>query len=99
MDGVEVIGQPLMLMAEGKVANISVIMGTVANEMLSFIYGATSSPLNSVEYDALVVSLFPLHFSTILGLYPAGDDPKGNPSSSSVNWHCLNIDLMMISHP
>jgi len=80
LDDNEVIGQPLQLMAAGKVANISVVIGDVGNEMLSFIYGATSSPINSIEYDALLVTLFPLHFATILGLYPAGDDPKATLS-------------------
>jgi hypothetical protein len=52
---------------------VPVIIGTVRNETLSFLLGALTSPINSVEYEAIVLALFESYTWQVLSLYPPVD--------------------------
>jgi len=76
LDGIEIIGQPLDLWKAGNFSKVPVIIGTVRDELTSFIDGAVSSNFSSVEFEIAVTTVFPNHFMGILELYSPGDDPK-----------------------
>lgn len=70
VDGEEITDQPLTLFIEGVHADVPLLMGTTSQEGVMFVNEAFSTKLKSIEYDALLLALFPLHYSKIHELYP-----------------------------
>lgn len=77
IDGSYLIDQPLRYFAVGNFTYVPTIINTVANETLSFIYAAFSSPLSPLAYEILLGGLFPSNFSALFHLYfPDANDAR-----------------------
>lgn len=53
IDGRVILGSPFELISKGIFHNVTIGLGTVRNDALSFIYGA-SPPISTWEYDVLI---------------------------------------------
>jgi len=58
IDGKELTGYPMQLIQEGKFPSMPIMIGTVTNEAILFIYKASASPINDLEYIGIVEYVF-----------------------------------------
>jgi len=77
--------EPLNLFANGKSANVPMIMGTVEEEGRLFIYEGFTSSVSKLEYEAAVAVLFGLgNFGKLSQLYPSVDGDNRNVMSALI---------------
>jgi carboxylesterase type B len=62
--------EPLQAAASGKFAKIPVMIGTVSEEALFFIYEASPKPASEAEYLAIIAYIFGYDFASVLEEYP-----------------------------
>ncbi len=70
MDGLVIPEQPFDYMADGGV-EIPILLGTVRDDALLFIYQATEKPLSVVKYALAVGYIFNLEATAVLEYYTA----------------------------
>jgi len=77
LDAVELPLQPLDAAVQGKTANVPVMIGTVANETLLFIWEALQKPVTALEYEIFIPAIFgyndAVKINDVYGL-PSGAD-------------------------
>lgn len=66
----DVIGQPLALIAEGKFQKMPLILGTVWQDCLPFIYLGFKSFMSDLEYSVVLLAVFPQIFQEVMNQYP-----------------------------
>eukprot|EP00730_Choanoeca_flexa_P016876 TRINITY_DN8056_c0_g2_i2.p1 TRINITY_DN8056_c0_g2~~TRINITY_DN8056_c0_g2_i2.p1 ORF type:complete len:559 (+),score=121.59 TRINITY_DN8056_c0_g2_i2:86-1762(+) len=66
-------GQPLDLMRQGQLANVSLIIGTTHDEALQWVYQPIKQPVTLLEYDAALVAIFGEDGPSIGKQYPVPD--------------------------
>ncbi|KAG2392409.1 hypothetical protein C9374_012661 [Naegleria lovaniensis] len=89
LDGKELFEQPLDAFKNGNYAKVPMIMGTLSEEAIMFVYLALSNPLPFYEYDGALIALFGLfHYSKVHSLYP----PSG--SDQRVEFSILGTDYI-----
>nr|CAG4717532.1 unnamed protein product [Naegleria fowleri] len=79
LDGKELFEQPLDAFKNGNYAKVPMIMGTLSEEAIMFVYLALSNPLPFYEYDGALIALFGLFdYSKVHSLYPptSGSDQR-----------------------
>lgn len=81
--------QPVDSFGKGNVVQIPCMMGIVAHEAQSYIYGTFSSEISNVEYRAIVYGMMKEDAPAILDRYGPLCDTAGGPS-------CDNRDLMEV---
>lgn len=78
IDGTLLIDQPINYFARGNFTYIPTIINTVANETVSFVYDAITSPLSPFAFELVLGGLFPSNFTTLFQLYfPNTSDARG----------------------
>lgn len=70
MDGKEFSMQAIEAFQQGLFATMPVMLGTVTNEALMFIYLASPSPINYAEYILAIFDVFGIDGVTVLDYYP-----------------------------
>jgi acetylcholinesterase/cholinesterase len=66
----DVIGQPLELLASGQFEKMPIMMGTVWQDCLPFIYMGFKNYMSDLEYSAVVLAVFPQIFQQVMAQYP-----------------------------
>ncbi len=61
---------PFTAFSTGQFAHVPIILGTVSQDALFFIYEAAKSNVSNADYLLLVSYLFEFHAGKILELYP-----------------------------
>jgi len=84
LDGVLITDQPLALIRKGSWAKVPIMIGNVANETYSFILGTITSPMNAVDYDAVVALSFQTSAPLILAEYPPTNVSDTRPTLSEL---------------
>jgi len=84
IDGVELFQQPLEAFRDGNYYKIPIMMGSLSEEAIMFVYLALTSPINSIEYDAAVAGLFTTSYFDVHKYYPATDSSDQRPEFSKL---------------
>lgn len=66
----DVVGQPLELLAAGQFQPMPVIIGSVWQDCLPFIYLGFKTYMSDVEYSAVLLVVFPQIFQQVISKYP-----------------------------
>lgn len=69
LDGIEFSEQPLTAFQHGRFQQMPIIMGSVSNETLLFIYEAAKKPINDFEYIGVVEAIFGIQGYSVLQEY------------------------------
>lgn len=69
-DASNVPGQPLELINAGKINNMPVMIGTVYEDCLPFIYMGFKTYMSDLEYSLVVLAVFPQIFTQVMKQYP-----------------------------
>jgi len=72
IDGDEITENPVDAVSSGKFNKVPIIMGTVADEGILFIYQGWPTPLPWYSYDAVIGAIFGIHALKVGKLYPTG---------------------------
>lgn len=70
VDGVEIPAGPMEAFAAGAFHRVPIMIGTVSEEALFFIYEASPNPASEAEYIALLAYIFGYDFWAVLERYP-----------------------------
>lgn len=88
--------QPLTAFLEGKAHDVPIVIGTVAEECMEFIYSAFGSKLSALEEDALFDVIFGLsHGSRVLKEYPR---PAAARTAGDMRNHSANATTDAFFH-
>ena len=90
IDGSLLIDQPINYFARGNFTYIPTIINTVANETVSFVYMAITSPLSAVAFELLLGGLWPSNFTVLFQYY------FPNPADARPALAQLTADSLMI---
>jgi len=71
IDGGEIPTDPFTAIAAGNFSRVPILLGTVQEEALLFIYEAWGSNLTFIDYEALLLGVFGLEFANVSSYYPA----------------------------
>lgn len=66
----DVIGQPLALLGQGNFHKMPVIVGSVWQDCLPFIYMGFKTYMSDLEYSVIVLAVFPQIFQEVMNMYP-----------------------------
>lgn len=66
----DVVGQPLDLFASGHFQKMPVIVGTVYEDCLPFIYMGFKNYMSDLEYSVVLLAVFPQIFQDVMNQYP-----------------------------
>ncbi|EGC38917.1 hypothetical protein DICPUDRAFT_148385 [Dictyostelium purpureum] len=78
IDGDIIPTQPLVAARDGEAYDVPLIIGSVKDEAVPFVYAFSRKVLKSEEYKYLIRGVFPSQYLNILSIYPAGPTEQDN---------------------
>jgi carboxylesterase type B len=76
IDGKEILEEPLVALRKGSFNKVPMMLGSLSEEAIMFVYLALDNPLNTLKYDGILTALFTTKVFAVHALYPAQHQDK-----------------------